>query len=198
MRCNWLPGELWWGNFSLPHHVYNNSPLNRVHLVMDVEITPAILRLFPSEFVKVQASHGIAFRSDGVNLTDHELHQFECDIDVPSNVFPHAALRSGGVVRVRVLDHRITMTSLSTASAASTTLKLEPIARDEFAIVGWSHAVTVKFSLLHDEVASAMLVIRGLPKKYMRAESEENPRVARNEIPLQVVNRPAGANQGAA
>ena len=46
-RFRMQPGELWYGDFAFPHRLRNRSPVERVHLVMDLEITDAIRRLFP-------------------------------------------------------------------------------------------------------------------------------------------------------
>ena len=32
---NWLPGELWYGDYTFPHQVINNGNTDRVHLVLD-------------------------------------------------------------------------------------------------------------------------------------------------------------------
>jgi hypothetical protein len=44
------PGELWYGDFSFPHRIRNRSPVERAHLVMDVELTDSIRALFPSGY----------------------------------------------------------------------------------------------------------------------------------------------------
>lgn len=49
-RCVWRPGEVWWGDFSFPHRVANRSPVNRVHLVMDLVVDDAFLALLPEWF----------------------------------------------------------------------------------------------------------------------------------------------------
>ncbi|MGZ3417662.1 MAG: aspartyl/asparaginyl beta-hydroxylase domain-containing protein [Polyangiales bacterium] len=50
-RTRWKPGELWYGDFSFPHHAHNKSPVARVHLVMDLVVSEAILGLFPRWFL---------------------------------------------------------------------------------------------------------------------------------------------------
>jgi hypothetical protein len=47
-RLHWEPGELWWGDFSRPHWLRNDSAVTRVHLVIDVQLTEAVLSLFPA------------------------------------------------------------------------------------------------------------------------------------------------------
>ncbi|MGF1608514.1 MAG: aspartyl/asparaginyl beta-hydroxylase domain-containing protein, partial [Kiloniellales bacterium] len=48
--CVWQPGEVWWGDFSFPHRVANRSPVNRVHLVMDLVVDNAFLAMMPEWF----------------------------------------------------------------------------------------------------------------------------------------------------
>lgn len=44
-RCDWEQGELWFGDFSKPHWGSNESQLDRIHLVMDVELNAGLLDL---------------------------------------------------------------------------------------------------------------------------------------------------------
>ena len=52
-RMKWVPGNIYYGDFSFPHSVMNNSPINRVHLVIDVvnngELKSLILEKFNGE-----------------------------------------------------------------------------------------------------------------------------------------------------
>ncbi len=45
-RINMQEGECWYMNFNLPHSIINNSPVNRVHLVIDVVANEWITTLF--------------------------------------------------------------------------------------------------------------------------------------------------------
>ena len=51
-RCNWQPGELWYGDFSFPHHLRNRSPVTRIHLVIDFPVNAESLKLLPEEYVQ--------------------------------------------------------------------------------------------------------------------------------------------------
>ena len=44
-RCDWDEGQLWFGDFSKPHWSVNNSEVDRVHLVMDVELDAKLIEL---------------------------------------------------------------------------------------------------------------------------------------------------------
>jgi len=45
--CRWRPGELWYGDFTFPHRLYNGGDSPRVHLVMDFAVNNEIKALFP-------------------------------------------------------------------------------------------------------------------------------------------------------
>ena len=48
-RCLWQPGELWYGDFSLPHKVENRDDATRRHLVIDAYVDDLTIMLFPPE-----------------------------------------------------------------------------------------------------------------------------------------------------
>lgn len=56
-RLHWKEGELWYGDFSLPHKLHNQSDITRVHLVLDCLVDEAFLALFPAETVMEIESH---------------------------------------------------------------------------------------------------------------------------------------------
>ncbi|WP_042420473.1 aspartyl/asparaginyl beta-hydroxylase domain-containing protein [Streptacidiphilus anmyonensis] len=43
----WQPGEIWFGDFSRPHHIRNSGPETRVHMVVDCVVAPELTRYFP-------------------------------------------------------------------------------------------------------------------------------------------------------
>ena len=51
-RVQMNAGELWYGDFSFPHKLCNRSRIERVHLVIDVEVSDAIRALFPPGYVE--------------------------------------------------------------------------------------------------------------------------------------------------
>jgi len=50
-KANWPEGKLFYGDFSFPHSIFNPSNINRIHLVIDVEINQEIIDLFPKSFI---------------------------------------------------------------------------------------------------------------------------------------------------
>ncbi len=57
-RCDWRPGELWWADFSVRHHVTNRSVESRVHLVIDAWLEPGLEALFPAAVVRERRAAG--------------------------------------------------------------------------------------------------------------------------------------------
>lgn len=61
VACRWRPGELWFGDFTRPHHVENASDVTRVHLVMDVRLDAGLRALFPPGYLaRVERAHAAA------------------------------------------------------------------------------------------------------------------------------------------
>lgn len=48
----WTEGKLYYGDFSFPHSIINNSKINRIHLIIDTKINDDLLNLFPKEFLQ--------------------------------------------------------------------------------------------------------------------------------------------------
>ena len=49
-RVQMAPGDLWYGDFTLPHAVENRGAEDRVHLLVEVVVTPALRPLFPADY----------------------------------------------------------------------------------------------------------------------------------------------------
>lgn len=48
----WSEGKLYYGDFSFPHSITNNSKINRIHLIIDTKINDELLNLFPQNYIK--------------------------------------------------------------------------------------------------------------------------------------------------
>ena len=64
--------------------------------------------------------------------------------------------------------------------------RLQPVTQTEFRVVGWSSGVTIHFELAFGKVSAVEVIVRGLPKTFLREESPDNPKIAVRKIPLQV------------
>lgn len=75
-RCTWPPGEVWYGDFGRTHTVVNSGRDPRVHLLLDVQLNDALLRLFPRDFVAAQPR--IVIFPESRTLPREELAAFAC------------------------------------------------------------------------------------------------------------------------
>lgn len=53
-RMNLKEGECWYMNFNLTHRISNNSPVNRIHLVIDALVNDWVTELFNSPEIKIK------------------------------------------------------------------------------------------------------------------------------------------------
>jgi len=180
-RCVWRAGELWWGNFARPHSVYNGSPIERVHMVLDVEITDFVLDLFPEAFRRTQADGGISMHRAPITLSAEELAGFSCEVQIPAGTLPLPGLERGTLARIHVDGQDLVM-----FLPDRPLFRLQPVAPAEFRVVGWSSGVTIRFALNGERVSEVELVIRGLPRTFLGEESADNPRLPVRTIPLQI------------
>lgn len=81
-RCDWDQGELWFGDFSKPHWGSNDSQLDRIHLVMDVELNSGLLDLIEDSEARNMLAERLASR--GNHETDRAaLKRFNVAVKVP-------------------------------------------------------------------------------------------------------------------
>ena len=48
----WAEGELWYGDFSQPHELWNAGKTDRYHLVIDIKLNDQGFNIFPTDFIK--------------------------------------------------------------------------------------------------------------------------------------------------
>jgi len=142
----WAAGELWWGNFSLPHYVENNSPIDRAHLIVDAFITEELLALFPPEFAARRRAEGVLFYEPPVHLRPEQLAAFTCELDLPAGSLPRtyddgriydhagrAQIEVAGDVLVLTVDNRRALQLVPVSEAAASTLGEGPCWKIEIA-----------------------------------------------------------------
>lgn len=54
-RFQWRVGEAWYGDFTFPHSIYNDSSINRVHLIVDLTPCAENLAWFPPGYLEPAA-----------------------------------------------------------------------------------------------------------------------------------------------
>jgi hypothetical protein len=196
-RCVWRPGELWYGDFSLPHWVANRSSVVRVHMVIDVEINHWLLGLFPAPFIeRVNAEgDGIATVKTPIAGRDDELVGFACDFKMPSDVMPlfgggksmsgmgrgaRGSLRVEGGRLVAVIDDK-------------PVFALERVGEETFNIVGLSSGCAFEITRAgargNERVARMTLILRGLPEDLYAAQLgyQQGPMLYSRRVPFPLV-----------
>ncbi|WP_224248815.1 aspartyl/asparaginyl beta-hydroxylase domain-containing protein [Hyalangium gracile] len=137
-HCHWKPGELWYGDFSLVHHVYNRGQAPRVHLIADVCVNDFIVSLFPPEFISRQP--GVARHREPIALGAAELPSYACrftlsgslgDTPLAENLPLEWGLKRDFDGEVRVSGGRLVM-----AINGTDLIGLEPMGNDEFRMFG--------------------------------------------------------------
>ena len=82
-RCDWDEGQLWFGDFSKPHWSVNGSPVDRVHLVMDVELDRTLIELLEEGGAKTMLLQRLS--SQHGRTTDQEaLRRFGVHVRLPA------------------------------------------------------------------------------------------------------------------
>lgn len=189
-RAQWQAGELWYGDFSLPHHVINNSPIHRVHLVVDVEINDFLLGLFPQAFIDAVQTQGegIARYKPPIEQNADALSQFACTFWLPAEVMPLfgagrklSLLNANALCRVFVAGRRLIATVDGEPSFA-----LERVSDASFNIVGLASGCSLELTCHQGSVVGAALVLRGLPEDLYAAQLgfHQGPMLSLRRVPL--------------
>lgn len=175
-RMRWKAGELWWGDFARRHWLRNDSPVTRVHLVVDVQVTEDLLAMFPAAAVAAQDRVGTGIARYLPPLqphrgTDAELAAFAGTFDLPARLMPLfagedslAGLARDALAAVRPAGGRLVVTLDGTPAFA-----LERTGARSFSAVGLPAGVRVEFDGVAAPTA-AEVIVRGLPEDLYAAQ----------------------------
>src|SRR5271165_258274 len=197
-RMVWNPGELWFGDFSKVHSIKNDSPVVRVHMVIDVQINDFVLSLFPEDFVARRRTEGISVTREPMPASEAELRRFACDFRIPGEVMPMfvigkplAMLARGAVASVRLIDGKIAVLFDNQPA-----FRLERISSDTFSISGLPPGMTFQFKEDSNAVREVVLDMKGLPKDLYAARlgKFQGPSMDERRVSLPVVNAIPAAN----
>lgn len=192
-RVTWNEGELWYGDFSKVHSVKNNSPVVRVHMVIDVQINDFVLSLFPEEFVERRRAEGISITTEPMPASEAELRRFACDFRIPGEYMPMfvigkplSSLAQGAEAAVRLIDGKLTV--LMDGSPA---FCLERISEDTFGISGLPPGMTLQLKRENHVVRDVILHMKGLPKDLYSARLGifRGPLMAERSVSLPVTSQ---------
>lgn len=161
----WLPGELWYGDFSLEHSLAHRGTRPRVHIVADLCINDWLLGLFPPQLIAAQPA--ILHYREPVQLDRAELARHHCtfrasgsiDGDEIAAAFP-VEWGLGGELPVEVLSHD---GQLVLRIAGEHLIGLEALGDDRFRVVGAPLYITLWFRFSGGQPAEIALCHGGEP-----------------------------------
>ncbi|MEV4258636.1 aspartyl/asparaginyl beta-hydroxylase domain-containing protein, partial [Spirillospora sp. NPDC049652] len=159
---HWDAGRLWFGDFDRLHYVRNDGDEPRVHLVIDVGLTPELLALFPAEFRDRLPWRDVLYARRPKPLGPADLAALTCAFDMPA-AFPDWSEDDDGTPRpdvpgsVRVLDGRLVLCGADGAPLFA----LVHVGSGEFRFEGWTEERTLQIDLESGEPCVRYRVRRG-------------------------------------
>ncbi|MFC5182561.1 aspartyl/asparaginyl beta-hydroxylase domain-containing protein [Actinomadura harenae] len=145
---HWDAGRLWFGDFDRPHHVRNGGDAPRVHLVIDVGLTPELLALFPAAFRDRLPWRDVLYTRSPKPLGPADLTALTCAFDMPA-AFPDWSEDDDGTPRpdvpgsVRAVDGRLCLCGGDGAPLFA----LVHVGSGEFRFEGWTEERTLRLDL---------------------------------------------------
>jgi hypothetical protein len=155
----WLPGELWYGDFSLEHSLAHRGTAQRVHIVADLCTNDWLLGQFPPELLAAQPA--ILRYRDPIQLDPAELDRYRCSFRASGSIdgedvaaaFP-VEWGLGGELPIEVLprDGRLVL-----RIAGEHLIGLEALGDDRFRITGAPLYITLHFRFAQGQPAEVVL-----------------------------------------
>jgi hypothetical protein len=140
----WQPGEFWFGDFSRKHQIQNHGPEHRVHLVVDVLVTPELASLFPADWADYFDGPEVLYNRPVVPTTEREREAAVCSFDAPTDLLESEGF--GSLVGTQpqagfgIVD---TGTGLAVRSPQDHLFPLLALGGHEYRLVGWSEERTI-------------------------------------------------------
>jgi aspartyl/asparaginyl beta-hydroxylase (cupin superfamily) len=160
-RCHWKAGELWYGDFSLPHRGVNRSNLTRVHLVLDVTADDNLLALFQPEEIPLALAALGPMESEG-EVDPRLLERFAVDFTLP----PGFSLPGAGHQNLdAAIDGciRLVDSELCVFVNQQPMLKASPVSEDTLDLPGLGADARLEYAFQNDAVHSVTLTMGGAP-----------------------------------
>ncbi|MBW8086677.1 aspartyl/asparaginyl beta-hydroxylase domain-containing protein [Streptomyces hygroscopicus subsp. hygroscopicus] len=144
----WQPGEFWFGDFSRMHQIENLGPEHRVHLVVDVLVTPELAQLFPADWADYFNGSDVLYNRSAVALADSEREAAPCSFDAPAHLLEVEEFGSLTGPQPQATFHVVdTGTELAIRSPRDHLFPLVALGGHEYRLVGWSEERTVTMRL---------------------------------------------------
>lgn len=155
-RCQWQPGELWYGDFARVHSVENKSQIERAHIVLDVEINDFVLSLFPQDFIKRKKGEGITMPKVPITMSQEELKKYECKFKFPKNKRPITPGTNQEMddAEIAIVDNR-----LAFIVNGKPELSLQPTSKTTFAF-GGTPSLSLEYRFSNDHINQLSFLFR--------------------------------------
>jgi len=145
-HCRWLPGELWYGDFGSLHSGRNNGTTDRVHLVVDVLLVPAVFDLFPASVAETAMGMDVLFHEESIPIAPDDLQAFECAFELPATLVRGIFDIDDGIqAQLGAAIHR-RGGRLVLAVEGRDVIALTPLSGDRFRCAGWTMERYFQFS----------------------------------------------------
>ena len=159
-RCDWRPGEMWYGDFSLPHYGCNNSNVERLHIVIDAVKNNSLTNLVSDEFRDFILSKGPA--SYDVVLDNALLRRFEFDFILPKRFqlpgLPFKSTEEDMSGKISLIDNELVL-----FLNKQPMLKAIPVSEHSIALIGLSVSAGLNYTFNNSQVAQVELVLDDTP-----------------------------------
>lgn len=139
-KHHWDAGRLWYGDFSRRHLVRNSGDEARVHLVIDVLVTPELLELFPAEARTLLPIADALFARPAVPLPDPALFRSRFMLPAAFREWSEDEVSAAPdtPAEVRAVDGRLVLDV-----AGEPAFALVHLGAGEFRLEGWSEERTL-------------------------------------------------------
>lgn len=159
-RWHWSVGEVWYGDFGSLHRVHNNGASDRVHLVMDVLMTPAALALFPDSFARFAERADILYHEAPGDAPVSELRTLECEFNVPSTFVRGIFDVDDGIIGQLQSRLYVNDGALLWAVDGRDIVRLAPLAGNRLAFTGWTLERYFEYACENGRISQLELVLR--------------------------------------
>ena len=159
-RWHWEAGEVWYGDFGSLHQVHNGGSSDRVHLVVDVLITPRVLGLFPDSFSGYAERADILYHEMPCDMSSAELRALECEFRLPSTLVRGMFDVDDGIIGQ--LESRFYMKNgdLLWAVDGRDVVRLAPLSGNRLAFTGWTMERYFDYACHNGRISRLDLVLR--------------------------------------
>ena len=154
-KCEWLPGELWYGDFSKEHYGKNRGKTERVHLVLDILVDELFSQKLPFQY------QYLAKKND-INTFKINLKKFSCSFKMPKEIstlyINNQKIEIDEDIIFRIVNYN---DSLFFESNYSPFLNVLPLDEDTLALEGIENTpILLKYIYQKEEIASINLSIQ--------------------------------------